>query len=217
MFNSPAKSACLLLIAAFLITGAECTSSQYPLSERDEGFVDPSIMGRWAEEFDFDNPAHASVDDEGNLRLVLDETVFTGYTSVVAGRRYLNLRPRGCETCNTEEQAALESQQCLYSIVQYSTEPPETINPAWATKYDEEMAQYEGRYLSIAFMANDFVEDAINKGLIAGDPDCDACVWSPGACVKAKPEVLQPFVRQFDAQLYPLENWQLYVEAPDPP
>ena len=249
MFLPRVKTLICWLPIALLLMGGEntCTVSRLPLTERDQGFVDPSIMGIWSENaavdhIDLDSkPEEAGYepdfelgfDDSGNLKIVeygkegAVDAVYTGFTSVISGRRYLNVSLTACASCDEEELAKIYAGTCPFQIWQYSKElPPALLQPQTSEDFQltadriEEIriAISEGPYLLIAYMSNEFVGDAINDGLIEGDPDCDECssaaTWRAGACITAEQTAIQKFVTKYDAQLYPADNWGIFMKVP---
>ena len=223
--------ACWLTIALFVMGMDGCPQSQSPLGERDEGFVDPSIIGIWEETQAEDwvqmflgegvtvrsNVYEARLDEFGKLKVVQHdsdgkvELVFSGYTSLLDSRRYLNLKISECPLCE-EAMYELDEGTCPYLILQYDTDLPARLAGTAVGR----TARPEGRVLFMALMDEGFVVDAIEKELIDTDPDCLPCVWE-GACISSDQERLQAFVSKYDRQLYPPLNWDMYVELPGVP
>lgn len=220
------------LTAALFVMGMDgCPQSRLPLGERDEGFVDPSIMGIWQDTQAEDwvqmflgegvtvagNVYEARFDDSGRLIIVQydakgkAEVVFSGYTSLLDKRRYLNLRIIECPACE-EAMYELDAGTCPYHILQYDTELPARLTGSSVGS----AARPEGRLLFVGIMDEDFVAEAIEEGLIETDPACLPCVWE-GSCISSEQEKLQAFVSKYDRQLYPSLNWDMYVELPEVP
>ena len=205
------------------------TSSRLPLAELEVGFVDPAIMGTWGWFEDCAFIPNMEPDAQGlcyvfgfrarfgetaALELVDQHKVMTGYTSLLSGRRYLNLTLIDCADCSDEQRAEFTTGACPYTILQYSTEESPRMAPDKVTTNAEEIALFDGRYLSVANMDRDFLRDAIKRGLIDGNPACEACVWTDGPCITSERQAMQDFVRKYDAQLYPADNWRAYARIP---
>lgn len=223
---------CAWLCMAALLSGmGGCPQSEQPLSDREQGFVDPSIMGIWQSTQPEnwvqlflgegvtveDDVYEARFDPSGELRVVQydqdgkEKLVYTGYTSLLDGRRYLNLKISECPLCE-EALYELDEATCPYHILQYSTEMP----PPLAGRDLGRAAEAPGRKLFVGVMDGEFVVTAIEQGLIDSDPSCLVCVWD-GPCISSDQDKLQEFVRTFDAELYPWDSWDVYVQQPDVP
>jgi hypothetical protein len=219
------------------------------LTERDEGFSDPSIVGSWGMPDwsaggviglglevppnpetgfpDYELVYEVGFGESGNLQVVQYDrdgrfVVYTAYSSLLNGRRYLNLSPVACPACERESQDAEEAEplafnseaiSCPYQIVQYTTGSSPRMGESWANGFAKEIAEYEGDYLSIALMDNEFVIEAIEQGKIDGDPTCDSCLFE-GACMTARQKALQEFVSKYDTQLFPQDDWDAYQRVP---
>lgn len=205
------------------------TSAGLPLTEREEGFVDQAIMGTWgwfedcasfpdmepdAKGVCYRSEFRARFDESAALELADQNSVMTGYTSVLSRRRYLNLKVVDCSNCSEEQQAEIRADTCPYTILQYSTGNPPTMAADQGTTDPEQMARYDGRYLSVATMDRSFLRDAISRGLVDGNPACEACVWTGAPCITSELQAMQAFVSQYDAQLFPPDNWRAYARVP---
>lgn len=230
MLSRPAMHRAGWLVIALLLMGMDgCPQSQVPLSARDEGFVDPSLIGTWqgtgAQDWvqlllgtgvtvEGSSRYAASFDESGGLKVVQygdkgqAEVVFSGFTSLLDGRRYLNLKTVECPQCE-EALYELDEETCPYLILQYATELPRRLAGSMAERDPE----FEGRALFVGMMDEEFVVEAIDKGLIDSDPACLPCIWE-GPCMTSEQEELQQFVSKHDTQLYPTINWEAYVEVP---
>lgn len=222
---------CWLAIALLVMGMDGCPQSQAPLSSREEGFVDPSITGIWqgtqAENLLqqilgegvtlADNVYEARIDPSGGLKVRQYgtdgevEVVFSGYTSLLDGRRYLNLKISECPLCE-EAMYELDAPTCPYMIVQYAPELPRRLIGTDVAKVPDT----DGRVLYVGMMDEDFVASAIDEGRLDSDPGCIACIWE-GSCISSNQEELRRFVSRYDAELYPSINWDIYVELPSVP
>ena len=216
-----AAAAAVVAVGLFAIVA---TTSKSPLGERDQGFVDPSIMGRWGEPpWEQDGEVaevgfEATFDAAGELRLVSDpeldeQEVYTGHTTLLDGRRYLNLKLIDCLGCAEDERSRIKANPCPYTIWQYATQ----LNPAVISSLNghdaDALSKFDGRFLLLVYMDLDVIDNAIESGLLDGDMDCDACIDSD-TCMTAEPTELQTFVRQNQEALFPPDNWLVYTLVP---
>ena len=223
------KARISFLFIAFLLMGMEgCPQSQQPLTERELGFADPSLIGIWEGALAEDyiqlflgegvtvnsDQYEVGLDETGGLRVVQYSSdggvyvVYSGYTSMLYGRLYLNLKIVECPICD-ERLYELNGETCPYLILQYATAIPERLAGGFA----EKAAAGAERALFVAMMDEDFVAAAIEDGLIETSAECLPCVWA-GSCIDLEQEKLQRFVSEYDEQLYPQDSWDTYIEVP---
>jgi len=170
----------------------------------------------------------ASLDESRNLKVVEYDSgkatrEYIAHSTVLAGRLYLSLELTGYLVSegvagDPEQPRAwmsdMEVAQCSYQIVRYSVDSrPRISDEKWNDEYAQHFTKYEGRWLSVNLMDSNFVENAIEQGLVDGESDCYLCIWL-GPCINAEPEEIQRFVKKYDAQLYPQDSWSALMGLP---
>lgn len=215
-----------LMAVALLLMGGEfsCTQSDRPLGPREEGFIDHYLIGTWAEiEIEGDSPEgewragerlyEARLLDTGLLRIVEFEEgapskVYDGYTTMLDGRKFLNLKLVECPGCSEAKLAKLPIDDCPFVIVRYWTFLPDGVADALVASndigrdvLDERTSSLRGRLLFYEYMDNDIVQEAIAAGRIGGDAECENCVEG-GACLRDDPEALRKFIRRSGPELF---------------
>lgn len=238
----------ILIVAAvaLMLMGGEfaCTQSERPLGSRDEGFIDYYLVGAWAEVKAEDDDwidgvwiagelaYEAMALETGELRVVEYEDgaptkIYTGYSTLLDGRKFLNLRLVECPGCDEEKLAKLGVDDCPWRIVRYWTFLPDETADALAASgeitrevLDRKVGELRGRLLFYEFMDDDFVADAIRGQRIAGDADCKNCVQG-GACLRASVEALRDFIRREGPELFFEDRdggiWAVIRSDPDEP
>ncbi len=231
------RAAAFVVIAVPLLGMDGCAQSKYPLASREEGFVDPYLLGEWyagyvAENGNFQpEQLHlrvSAVDSELRVRWY-DEDQYcdlTGYSTRFKDKKYVNLRLVGCAYWTVTEKTASDFDACPYHIIQYKTFMPRGL-AEWidGAVYDVEvdadtlLASAEaqrGRILLYALMWGGDFRRAIEAGDLDGVADCENC-GSEGPCIQSDASKLLPYLFANDASLYEntLRHWAVLVRADD--
>ncbi len=129
--------------------GGGCADSTAPLSAREDGFVDPYLLGDW---YEFEDDETSKTDDEsinldtfgpgehayrifvagpGEMRVqnfregrLFEE--FAAWSSLLRGDKYLNLLRLDCPGCSEEERQQRADNVCPYRVVRYRTYIPQS-------------------------------------------------------------------------------------------
>lgn len=227
------------LTIAFLLMGmvGGCTQSRTPLSPREDGFADLYLLGKW-NQLDINDQGKleagdlaydVSLTENGNLHILQyedDDTigfVYSGFSTRLKSKKYLNVRIIGCPACDEEQLAALALDSCPYQIVQYTTFFPRNLatfaashnKEASVDNLIEQATALRGRLLFVGIMDDDFISDAILDELIAGDSFCETCVHE-SACITSHGVALQRFLLERDLDIYgpKLNPW--FIRASEP-
>jgi hypothetical protein len=138
-----------------------CAGSHIPLSDRDAGFTEQYLIGRWhdlevSDSGDFEVGQllwEISLLDNGDLQVLSpgDESEpdsncieFTGFSSAIGAKKYLNLYV-DASNCDEEGQAEMEQVLCRYFIFQYATFLPRDEAVSMSAKLNalNEIADWE--------------------------------------------------------------------------
>ena len=213
------------LTIAFLLMGMDggCTQSRAPLSPREDGFADLYLLGKWnvleinaQGELEAGDLAYdVSLTENGDLHILQyndDDAigvVYSGFSTRLKSKNYLNVRIIGCPACDEEELAELALDSCPYQIAQYTTFLPRHLatfdagqnKDAIVDNLIEQATALDGNLLFVGMMDDDFMSDAILDELIAGDTDCETCVYE-SACITSHGAALQHFLLERDLDIY---------------
>lgn len=200
---------------------AGCVGSQIPLTDADDGFVDPAIVGTWREypeDGEGDGESIRVVIDGGIMTIVTDldwvttcatADVYTAHSSLVAGRRYLNLRFVRCVGDVAENEQP--SDACPYLIVRYAPEPDfPTLRDELGAQFLSELAAIQEAAVEPLALFSigdpDYVEAAIEDRVIEG---CAKCARRSQPCLTPHARALRRFVTKHAEEIFPEESWGL--------
>ncbi len=231
------RVAAVIAVAVPLLGMDGCAQSQYPLSSREEGFVDPYLLGDWYRGYVSESghfrpeQLHLEIVTTGDEMRVRwhDEDQYcdlTGYTTRFRDKKYANLRLVDCSYWTATEKTAKDFDACPYHLIQYKT-----FMPAGLADYIDESSRdpevskstvitaaeaQRGRTLFYSFLWGDPLKRAIEAGELAGLAECEDC-GSEGPCVQADAEDLQEFLFDRDAEMYQdtLRTWVVAVRGDD--
>jgi hypothetical protein len=204
----------------------DCTQSTIPLSGNEDGFIDYYLLGEWQALDEAEDSKEGEIKlvaigeqpvfrvemyGQSHIRVTWEDKEFVGYSTLLDGNKYLNLRLVRCDGCDERTQAQLENTSCGYQVLKYLTYFPADMVRKHVSDDPERLAELEsiaiatqsivGRMLLISMMSDYFVSDEIEQGRIPGTVDCEDCFWS-GACLSASGEELRKYVLDRNLELY---------------